>query len=181
MKIINFQGDLTNVSAKIKTLVTKCFVDVHVFLYHRGIQENDECLVGNKCAGHANSIVSELRSADVSVTSPWTLFNFIVKRMIFRIKVSCECVVWFWQSFTVEQWFCFLTSNQVWLGYFESKSSKSSRIFWNQSPWSYACTFPYTVGPLIIESLWEEKRVSTGALRALDDPVVVQTKIWKGG
>ena len=37
------------------------------------------------------------------------------------------------------------------------------------------------VGPLIIESLWAKKRVSTGALRALDDPVVVQTKIWKGG
>ena len=33
-----------------------------------------------------------------------------------------------------------------------------------------------TVGPLIIESLWAKKRVSTGALRALDDPLVVQTK-----
>ena len=36
-----------------------------------------------------------------------------------------------------------------------------------------------TVGPLIIESLWTKKRVSTGALGALDDPLVVQTKIWK--
>ena len=34
-----------------------------------------------------------------------------------------------------------------------------------------------TVGPLIIESLWAKKRVSTGALKARDDPVVVQTKI----
>ena len=34
-----------------------------------------------------------------------------------------------------------------------------------------------TVGPLIIESLRAKKRVSTGALRALDDPLVVQTKI----
>ena len=33
------------------------------------------------------------------------------------------------------------------------------------------------VGPLIIESLWEKKRVSTGALRALEDALVVQTKI----
>ena len=37
----------------------------------------------------------------------------------------------------------------------------------------YLCT----VGPLIIESLRAKKRVSTGALRALDDPLVVQTKI----
>ena len=35
----------------------------------------------------------------------------------------------------------------------------------------------HTVGPLTIESLWAKKRVSTGALRALDDPLVVQTKI----
>ena len=35
----------------------------------------------------------------------------------------------------------------------------------------------YTVGPLIIESLWAKKRVSTGALGALDDSLVVQTKI----
>ena len=34
-----------------------------------------------------------------------------------------------------------------------------------------------TVGPLIIESFWAEKQVSTGALEALDDPLVVQTKI----
>ena len=39
----------------------------------------------------------------------------------------------------------------------------------------------HTVGPLIIESLWAKKRVSTGALRALDDQPVVQTKIWKRG
>ena len=36
---------------------------------------------------------------------------------------------------------------------------------------------PYTVGPQIIESFWAEKRVSTGALGALDDPPVVQTNI----
>ena len=35
----------------------------------------------------------------------------------------------------------------------------------------------FTVGPLIIESLWAKKRVSTGALGALDNPLVVQTKI----
>ena len=35
----------------------------------------------------------------------------------------------------------------------------------------------HTVGPLIIESFWAEKRVSTGALGALDDPLVVKTKI----
>ena len=35
-----------------------------------------------------------------------------------------------------------------------------------------------TVGPLIIESLWARKWVSTGALEALDDPLVVQMKIW---
>ena len=33
----------------------------------------------------------------------------------------------------------------------------------------------YTVWPLIIESLWTKKRVSTGAFGALDDPVVVQS------
>ena len=38
----------------------------------------------------------------------------------------------------------------------------------------------HTVGPLIIASLWAKKRVSTGTLPGLDDPVVVQTKIWKG-
>ena len=37
----------------------------------------------------------------------------------------------------------------------------------------------YTVGPLIIESLWAKKRVTTEALSALDNPFVVQTKIWK--
>ena len=36
-----------------------------------------------------------------------------------------------------------------------------------------------TVGPLIIESLWAKKWVSTGALEALDDTIVVQMKIWK--
>ena len=35
----------------------------------------------------------------------------------------------------------------------------------------------HIVGPLIIESFWAEKRVSTGALEALDDPLVVQAKI----
>ena len=44
----------------------------------------------------------------------------------------------------------------------------------------YMLTLPVnTVGPLIIESLWTKNRVSTGALGALDDPFVVQTKIWK--
>ena len=42
-------------------------------------------------------------------------------------------------------------------------------------------TYVNTVGPLIIESLRAKKRVSTGALRALDDPLVVQTKIRKSG
>ena len=37
----------------------------------------------------------------------------------------------------------------------------------------------YTVGSLIMKSLWAEKRVSTGALWALDNPLVVQMKIWK--
>ena len=35
----------------------------------------------------------------------------------------------------------------------------------------------YTVGPVIIESFWAQKRVSTGALEALDEALVVQTKI----
>ena len=35
----------------------------------------------------------------------------------------------------------------------------------------------YTVGPLIIELFWARKRVSIGALRALDNPLVVQTKL----
>ena len=39
------------------------------------------------------------------------------------------------------------------------------------------CAHVSTVGPLIIESLWAKKRVSTGALEALDDPLVVQMKI----
>ena len=38
-----------------------------------------------------------------------------------------------------------------------------------------------TVGPLIIESFWAKKRVSTGAPEALDDPLVVQTKFCKSG
>ena len=33
-----------------------------------------------------------------------------------------------------------------------------------------------TVGPLITESHWAQKRVSTGALEALDDPLEVHTK-----
>ena len=37
----------------------------------------------------------------------------------------------------------------------------------------YVCT----VEPLQIESLWAKKRVSTGALRALDGPLVVETMI----
>ena len=45
--------------------------------------------------------------------------------------------------------------------------------------WVAVCTC--TVGPLIIESHWAKKRVSTGALGALDDPPVVQTKNWKRG
>ena len=39
----------------------------------------------------------------------------------------------------------------------------------------------HIVGPLIIESLWAKKRVSAGALRALDDPLVVETKFSKSG
>ena len=35
------------------------------------------------------------------------------------------------------------------------------------------------VGPLIIESPWAEKQVSTGALEALDDPSAVKTKYRK--
>ena len=35
----------------------------------------------------------------------------------------------------------------------------------------------HTVGPLIIDSIRVKKRVSTGALGALEDPRVVQTKI----
>ena len=38
-------------------------------------------------------------------------------------------------------------------------------------------TITSTVRPQIIESLWAKKRVSIGALRALDDPLVVQTNI----
>ena len=38
-------------------------------------------------------------------------------------------------------------------------------------------TYLCTVGPLIIESLWTKKRVPTGAPRALDDLLEVQTKI----
>ena len=34
----------------------------------------------------------------------------------------------------------------------------------------------YTVGPLIIESPDTKYRVSTGELKALDDPFLVQTK-----
>ena len=34
-----------------------------------------------------------------------------------------------------------------------------------------------TIGLLIIESLWVEKRVRTGARGAQDDPLEVQTKI----
>ena len=51
--------------------------------------------------------------------------------------------------------------------------------------WTHRCPGEsfntYTVGPLIIESFWAKKRVSTGALEALDDPLVVQTKFWKSG
>ena len=36
-----------------------------------------------------------------------------------------------------------------------------------------------TVGPLIIESLWRTKHVSTGALEDLNDLLVVQTNFWK--
>ena len=35
----------------------------------------------------------------------------------------------------------------------------------------------HTVGPLVIELLWTQKRVSTGAPGALDNPLVVQTKV----
>ena len=39
----------------------------------------------------------------------------------------------------------------------------------------------HTVGPLCMISLWAKKRVSTGALEALNNPPVVQTKIWRNG
>ena len=44
--------------------------------------------------------------------------------------------------------------------------------------WS-CCIKIHTAEPLIIELLWAKKRVSTAALPALDDPLVVQTKIGK--
>ena len=34
---------------------------------------------------------------------------------------------------------------------------------------------------LFVELRLEEKRVSTGALQALDNVLVVQTKVWKSG
>ena len=37
--------------------------------------------------------------------------------------------------------------------------------------------YNYIAGPIIIELLCSEKGVSAGALQALDDPLVVQTKI----
>ena len=46
---------------------------------------------------------------------------------------------------------------------------------------SFCALQSLTVGPLIIELLRVKKRVSTGALGALDDPRVVQTKISKSG
>ena len=45
----------------------------------------------------------------------------------------------------------------------------------------YCVAEPSTVEPLLIESLCAENRVSTWALGALDDQLVVQTKIWKTG
>ena len=38
-----------------------------------------------------------------------------------------------------------------------------------------------TVGPLSIQSPWAGKRMSTGALDALNDLLIVLTKIWKNG
>ena len=42
----------------------------------------------------------------------------------------------------------------------------------------FATQAMYTVGPLTIESFLAKKRVSTQALGALDEPLVVQTEIW---
>ena len=39
----------------------------------------------------------------------------------------------------------------------------------------------FNAGPLIIESLWANTRVLTGALVALHDPNVVRTEIWESG
>ena len=38
---------------------------------------------------------------------------------------------------------------------------------------------PRNVGPLILEMLWAKRRVSTGALWAQDDSLMVQTEFWK--
>ena len=46
---------------------------------------------------------------------------------------------------------------------------------------AYVAKREYTIEPLIIESFWAKKRVSTRALGALDDPLVVPTNIWKSG
>ena len=43
--------------------------------------------------------------------------------------------------------------------------------------YKFLSRFSVTVEPLSIESLWAEKRVFAGALGALDDSIVVQTKI----
>ena len=43
--------------------------------------------------------------------------------------------------------------------------------------WLFSMLTVSIVGPLIIEPLQAEKRVSTGAIGALDDLLVVQTKI----
>ena len=51
------------------------------------------------------------------------------------------------------------------------------RCCWLRGDMYLAARASVTVQPLIFESLWAGKRVSTGALRALNDPLVVQAKI----
>ena len=55
----------------------------------------------------------------------------------------------------------------------------STRV--TEATWSLNKHALHTVGPLIIVSFWMRNWVSTGALRALEDPPVVQTKNWKHG
>ena len=58
--------------------------------------------------------------------------------------------------------------------YWKHSENKGSRVA------AFAFVNPVivnTVGPLIIESLCERQRVSTGALRAPDDLLVVQMKV----
>ena len=81
-------------------------------------------------------------------------FNFEKGSTAAQVHVACEhwltSSLFEWLTVTQYQWYCRQHSMQ---------------------------SFQDTVGPLIIESPRAKKWVSTGALRALDDPLVVQTKI----